>query len=593
MVARRSRQTGWLRRLSCGLSGRTLFFLVFVLCILLCVSTLRAHWNPGEPSPETHGLRKADRQTQAVPVPALPSQPPHLTTEAELRWTFCAAQGETCRCSGKVRWGNAGTWLEYEPAGALHCSIEALPDVIPGDTKKHCECLQPDVGVAGADESPSAPSAPSAPPAPSAPAEWRFCASQWQECRCHGTVRWGNEGQWHEVKPRPGESSVTVSCSVAQLPDVAPGDDGKHCQCSGSVFVPPLPPEALSEGAEPLVSCEGHGWSGTKLWELQLRKAMEPLCKEKALWPYLEVYLDTRFREQHGRLYGEDGWCEEAWVNFAARDAKGRRVSGYAKGLTDQMVKSVHQYSSKPVVVVSFGSDAIPFLDPNRFPRMVLLHARMKAGLSFSFSGLRAALLARVKVGVNIEEDMMFVSPQADTLFARTREEITELYPFPMLPTHFLDRDPANKEAKYGNFLEFTVPGSPDPRFPRPTLRWGQAQGTWSFWALPFVGRWLAAKLLGREEQGVPTRSLGEAEDLLNVGLWREKASKAQEPGACGRRWGRTWRGTISSARGRPVPPASTPTQRASQKACPLPSTGHGRRGTWTSMIGPSRSWTS
>ena len=59
------------------------------------------------------------------------------------------------------------------------------------------------------------------------------------------------------------------------------------------------------------------------------------------------------------------------------------------------------------------------------------------------------------EVGVNIEEDMMFVSPQADTLFARTREEITELYPFPMLPTHFLDRDPANKEAKYGNFLEF------------------------------------------------------------------------------------------------------------------------------------------
>ena len=169
---------------------------------------------------------QADRQTQAVPVPALPSQPPHLTTEAELRWTFCAAQGGTCRCSGKVRWGNAGTWLEYEPAGALHCSIEALPDVIPGDTKKHCECLQPDVGVAGADKSPSA---------PSAPAEWRFCASQWQECRCHGTVRWGNEGQWHEVKPRPGESSVTVSCSVAQLPDVAPGDDGKHCQCSGSV----------------------------------------------------------------------------------------------------------------------------------------------------------------------------------------------------------------------------------------------------------------------------------------------------------------------------------------------------------------------
>ena len=78
-------------------------------------------------------------------------------------------------------------------------------------------------------------------------------------------------------------------------------------------------------------------------------------------------------------------------------------------------------------------------------------------------------------------------------------------------------------------FARFTVPGSPDPRSPRPTLRWGQAQGTWSFWALPFVGRWLAAKLLGREDGAVGGESERREEVIDNA----SRAKSAAWLGSC------------------------------------------------------------
>merc|ERR1719361_712035 len=106
----------------------------------------------------------------------------------------------------------------------------------------------------------------------------------------------------------------------------------------------------------------------------------------------------------------------------------------------------------------------------------------------------------------------MFVDPRADGLLARSREEITEEYPYPMMPTHYLDRDPANEKAGRSNYLKYTIKGSRDPLFPKPTLRWGQAQPTWTFWSLPFFGRWQASKLTGGHRQGVNTASIGEDE---------------------------------------------------------------------------------
>lgn len=330
-----------------------------------------------------------------------------------------------------------------------------------------------------------------------------------------------------EIEPKPGEADVSVTCSIAKLPDVAPGEDGKRCECLGQLVVPGLPTEAAVDMAQPLVSCRGHGWSADSPWARELREALEPICRDEQLRPYFEVYLDTRFTDHFRRVYGQDGWCEDAWVNFAAPKKDGKRRSGYTNELTDQLVDSIHRYSTKPVIVVSFGAEIIPYLEPERYPRLVLLHARLQEGMAFSVSGMRAVLLARVKVGVTLEEDMMLVSPRADGLLARTKEEIDRRYRLPMLGTHFLDRDPANEKKGYGNYLKFTIGGSPDPLWPRPTLRWGQAQASWTFWAFPFVGRWLGARMVGAEYKGVLTSKLGQAEDVYNVALWRENASKA------------------------------------------------------------------
>jgi len=181
---------------------------------------------------------------------------------------------------------------------------------------------------------------------------------------------------------------------------------------------------------------------------------------------------------------------------------------------------------------VNFGGAGIPDLEPERFPKLILLHARglpLVDGhrMSFNFNKLRAVLLGHVKTGASLDSDMMMVGPHADQLLHRTEEEVTESYPWPMMPTHFLTRDPRDCQQgspfiQSGNRLSYDCPGCP-----MPTMRWGQAQPSWTFWSLPFFARWLGAKLAGRSEQGVNTYLIGEDEDLLNVALWSEGATKA------------------------------------------------------------------
>ncbi|CAE7499817.1 unnamed protein product [Symbiodinium natans] len=239
----------------------------------------------------------------------------------------------------------------------------------------------------------------------------------------------------------------------------------------------------------------------------------------------MQVFLDRRFRKNYARVYNSEGWADTAWVNYVAVPSNGKGVFGK---LTERLVDSVHRFSQHPIVVVNFGTKAPEELDPEKFPHLVLLHARglKPIPISFNFNKLRAVLLAQVKVGASLDSDMLMVTAQADHLLNRTAEEITEKYPFPMMPTHFLDRDVRDsdtaKRLHEGNFLSFSCKDCPTP-----TMRWGQAQPTWTYWSLPFLSRWLSAKVAGRKEQGVPTAGIAEDEDLLNVALWQEGATKA------------------------------------------------------------------
>jgi len=271
---------------------------------------------------------------------------------------------------------------------------------------------------------------------------------------------------------------------------------------------------------------------GGEPWDRRYREALLEFCKDEESASMMEATLDPEFQAQYDKWY-KNGWTEKAWVNYVG-------VKGPSDPwglLTKKMAASALRASEYPVVIVNFGEMPLTDVPSADFPNVVLFHAKgLPASMhaSFNFNKLRAILMARVKTGLSLDGDMLMVSKQADSLLDRTREEITETYPFPMLPVHFLDRDPADKNMQWrpgqGNYLPYTCDGCP-----KETMRWGQAQPSWSFWSFPFVSRWLNAKLRGEKVGSVDLNSVGEDEDLLNVALWAEGANKSwcqfQPPG--------------------------------------------------------------
>lgn len=287
-----------------------------------------------------------------------------------------------------------------------------------------------------------------------------------------------------------------------------------------------------------LMSCE-RLWGTVpraRLWVEQHRKAAEALCEDSANWPYMQVWVDERFKHNYLKVYRSDGWAEQAWLlSVKAEPAKGSATTWNA--LTERLVSSLHRFSSHPVIVVNFGEVRLPALSPDRFQNLVVLNARSleERGLPFSFNKIQAALLSRVKVGVMLDSDMVSLGPQADSLFDRTEQEVDKRYPYPIMPVHSLDRDPDNVDADLPNVKPFSCQNCPSP-----TMRWGSGQLTWTFWSLPFLARWQAAKLAGRPEQGIAMSDLGSDEELLNVALWSANATKewcAWQPGGANIVW--------------------------------------------------------
>lgn len=198
-----------------------------------------------------------------------------------------------------------------------------------------------------------------------------------------------------------------------------------------------------------------------------------------------------------------------------------------------QLFRSVHLFSGLPIVVVHFGMSIPQQWDPERFPRLIILHAEPLPHdankRSFNFNKYRAMMLAQVRTGVELDSDE-FVAPGVDAIFLRTEEEVTEKYPMPILPAHFLpDKGPEGGGIWWPRYCK-----QGERPCVRQTMRWGHAHPTWTYWALPFLGRWLRRNL--RDETlpghaGYPGSALKvslvpEDEDLLNVGLWEEGATK-------------------------------------------------------------------
>jgi len=384
---------------------------------------------------------------------------------------------------------------------------------------------------------------------------WVFCAAQWQECVCQGKVRWGARDTWLEIEPKAGKAEVRVKCDVQTLVDVLPGDSTKHCQCSatpGTLFynsINPglLPPEGV-EAARPylVASCElfekgaRDGPCGARQWAATAGfcggasggepegKAGPKALDQNTLRLLMRAWVEPRYLPNYRRLYNASGWTPRAFVNYYAGAADGKHAR-----MTEELVRSVHLFSAEPIVVVHFGFATVTSWDPKKFPRLVLLNAAplpTSAQRSFHFNKLRALLLSRALVGVEQDSDQ-FVAPGVDAIFRRTEEEVTQDYPLPILPAHFWPFGPQDRNLG-GNALWARYCKARDCKWQ--TARWGHAHPTWTFWALPFLGRWLRRNL--RDEWLPPRRDgampalrvtdVSEDEDLLNVGTWEEGGRK-------------------------------------------------------------------
>ncbi|CAE7343993.1 unnamed protein product, partial [Symbiodinium pilosum] len=349
-------------------------------------------------------------------------------------------------------------------------------------------------------------------------------------------------------------------CDVQTLGDPVPGEDGKHCQClvkHNSLFEKQLNPMLLSEkladkeGSRLIASCDIFEASRSKGPEDQaLWEAVEPFCSEaweedaaqdtslkagphrlafSSLQKLMQARIDARFAKNYDRLVGEDGWLPRAFVNYYA----GAPGSKHAN-MTEQLIRSVHMFSEAPIIVLHLGSRTPDSWTAERFPQLLLVHAapmEPDAHRSFNFNKLRSFLISRAKTGVELDSDQ-FVGPGVDYMFEMSEKEITKDTPLPILPVHFY----SFTQADTPNNIWWKRYCPDPPACQRHTMRWSHAHPTWTFYSLPFLGRWLRRHF--RDEQlpassdqvgklaALAVAKIPEDEDLLNVATWEEKGTK-------------------------------------------------------------------
>lgn len=436
-------------------------------------------------------------------------------TEAD--WHHCAVEGGTCSCEGSdVRFGYAHTWLLQSgpPRREVACQKSSFggSDPVP-HVLKVCEC-----SLRGATCSDGRPADLSRCPrhsrvlcAAACPrwAEirggWSDCANEGDMCRCArdgSQIRFGLRDSWLAYRGPPASAVACVKATFGGA-DPAP-HEMKVCQCqdglgtcldgqpadlNGCLLTPAAeaarPREAICSGGTPyelLWSCdraksrlpaENHPDEEA---QTVLDEAVAELCRYDVLARQFETYLDCSFVDNYIRwTRNESEWLEEAYVSYVG----GKRNSVFEWAITT-LVRSVHLFSQRPIVVVIVDDIYVPPLSWQALPNLLVykMHPRIRRSLPFNFNKVRAMVGSRVLTGIELDSDQL-ITGRLDRVFAPTRRECTVKYPFPILPVHYMTRDAeacVHTDCKY-NFLEFEGPRS---------MRWCHAHPSWTFWALPF-----------------------------------------------------------------------------------------------------------
>jgi len=411
-----------------------------------------------------------------------------------LEWSDCAQEHGKCRCpSGVVRYGFNAKWAYLNSSSPLTCSNEMFAkDPSPG-SPKICQCHR-------SVEQQS----------------WMPCAEEGRSCKCRaGIARFGADSGWAYKN-----ISKPFLCDSSQFGKDPLPSRVKTCQCLGS------------NGTEWQKGARGAGATdGPLLWscgtllngstvpespDARLAAAIKRLCKSRRLAGTLDVYQDLRFVESQSRWADDSGWLKEAYVTYMA----GKPNSNF-EWMATNLIRSVHLFSNRPIVVVNFDQEFEPPASWRDFPNLIVYRMRPKDDLgrtmsdvSFNFNKIRAMIGARVLTGIQVDLDQVIFAGM-DSFFQATRRECNEEYPYPIMPVHWMSRDGRPGDPYYVyRFTAYTG---------KPSMRWNHAHPTWSFWALPFITDLLHERLASHPRQ----TWMAEDEDMLNVELWKQNLSKA------------------------------------------------------------------
>lgn len=206
----------------------------------------------------------------------------------------------------------------------------------------------------------------------------------------------------------------------------------------------------------------------------------------------------------------EDGWVEEAYVSFLlpSRVADDETY----RTLTTVMIDSVHEFSTRPVLLFLIG-DVPCVWNSSQYPQLIVATLdTMDSRLNFYFTKIRVALLSRVKVALIAEADSLVYG--SDDLFATVRKHATK---HPLLPIHPDHRDPHRPpDSRQHSVMEFRYfNGSVVTNRSMPYMH---AHLAWSYWNLPFLAD-VYVQCMARPDRSV-VGSCANDEEALNVALW-------------------------------------------------------------------------
>lgn len=394
------------------------------------------------------------------------------THQVGASWVYCANQWEVCECGSKVRWGNSKTWQVIEPKSAssmntVSCSINDLPDVVPGDPNKHCEC--------------------EAVPGTSYYTGLNTMLLQAADAEATG-------------------SRLIASCDIFE---------SKKDQGEANA--------ALWSAVEPFCSAD---WEKSANADPTLKPGSRQIPLEN-LRKMMQARIDARFVKNYGKFVNKDGWIPKAFINYFKSPPSGKHAlmtEELIKSIhmfSQAPIVVFHYGGTTPA---SWTAEKYP-----RLILLHALPMNQSDGRSFNYNKFRSILLSRVLAGVQLDSDQ-FVGPGVDDMFKMTEREITKEYPYPILPVHFtsFDRENTPKNVWWKRYCNSQGCERHTMRWSHAHPTWDfWALPFFGRWLRRHFRDETLPPLSGQPAStALRVADIPEDEDLLNVGAWEEKLTK-------------------------------------------------------------------